>query len=93
VHRGRLVAQDDVGRLLAPTGRAHLRTGDPAAARAVLGSRLVAADGDRLTVALGDRPASALNAELVAAGVPVEELVVERPTLEDVFLRLTGGAP
>jgi hypothetical protein len=33
----------------------------------------------------------ALNRRLVDGGVRVRELVVERPSLEDVFLRLTGG--
>jgi ABC-2 type transport system ATP-binding protein len=93
VHDGRLVAQDDVRRLLAPTGRAHVRTSDVAAAAAALGRRVLGTDSDgRLLVDLAGEAASALNASLVAAGVPVDELVVERPTLEDVFLRLTGGA-
>jgi ABC-2 type transport system ATP-binding protein len=35
----------------------------------------------------------ALNAALVSAGVRVSELVVERRSLEDVFLELTGTEP
>jgi ABC-2 type transport system ATP-binding protein len=94
VHEGRLVAQDDVRALVAPTGRAHVTTPDADLARRVLGGRVVGTDGDgRLVVDLAGEPAARLNAHLVANGVPVEELTVERPTLEDVFLRLTGGAP
>jgi ABC-type multidrug transport system ATPase subunit len=48
--------------------------------------------GESLTVQLDGTSPEALNRHLVAAGVPVRELVVERPSLEDVFLELTGGA-
>jgi len=91
VHKGRLVAQDDVRTLLAPTGRVRVATPDGAAARGVLDGRVVGVEHDgRLVVRLDGQEPAALNAMLVAAGVPVAELVVERPTLEDVFLRLTG---
>jgi 2-methylcitrate dehydratase PrpD len=57
------------------------------------GPRLLDVDGTRLVVHLdGIRPAE-LNRALVESGVPVDEVVVERPTLEDVFLRLTGERP
>ena len=46
---------------------------------------------DRLAVHLDGTAPEALNRRLVDGGVRVRELVVERPTLEDVFLRLTGG--
>ena len=91
VHQGRLVAQDDVRTLLAPTGRAYVTTSDERAARDLLGRRVIGADGGRLTVTLGGDSPAALNAMLVNEGVPVDELTVDRPTLEDVFLRLTGG--
>ena len=38
-------------------------------------------------------PAEAVNSLLVGQGLRVRELARERPTLEDVFLGLTGGAP
>jgi ABC-2 type transport system ATP-binding protein len=94
VHEGRLVAQDDVRRLVAPTGRAYVTTTDLPKALEVLGRRALGSDHHgRLVVDLAGEPAAAVNARLVAGGVPVDELVVERPTLEDVFLRLTGGTP
>lgn len=94
VHRGRLMAQARVDDLLVPTGRVRVTTSDPALARTTLEQtasvRLLAVDGATVTVQLDGMRGSELNARLVAAGVPVEEFVVERPTLEDVFLRLTG---
>jgi len=65
-----------------------LRTPDPAAVVAELDGRVVDRSGDRLVVRHDD-PA-ALNARLVAAGIPVAELVPERRSLEQVVLELTG---
>jgi len=94
VDRGRLVAQDRVEALLGPTGRVLVTTPDVGAAAdlaAVLpGVRLGERGGDRLAVHLNGTAPEALNRRLVDGGVRVRELVVERPTLEDVFLRLTG---
>ncbi|MEZ5247864.1 MAG: hypothetical protein R2713_01190 [Ilumatobacteraceae bacterium] len=47
---------------------------------------------DALTVRIqiGDRPSELLNKAFVHDDVRVRELVVERPTLEDVFLERTG---
>jgi ABC-type multidrug transport system ATPase subunit len=95
VDRGRLVAQDRVEALLGPTGRVLVTTPDVAAAAdlaaALPGVRLGERGGDRLAVHLDGTAPEALNRRLVDGGVRVRELVVERPTLEDVFLRLTGG--
>jgi ABC-type multidrug transport system ATPase subunit len=97
VDRGRLVAQDRVEALLGPTGRVLVTTPDVAAAAdlaaALPGVRLGERGGDRLAVHLDGTAPEALNRRLVDGGVRVRELVVERPTLEDVFLRLTGKDP
>ena len=85
---GRLVLEEDLAALRAPTGRVLLRTPDPAAAVAELDGRVVDRSGDHLVVRHDD-PA-ALNARLVAAGVRVAELAPERRTLEQVVLDLTG---
>ena len=45
---------------------------------------------DHLSVLSPTMAIEAINASLVAAGVPVRGLVVERPTLEDLFVQLTG---
>jgi ABC-2 type transport system ATP-binding protein len=95
VDRGRLVAQDRVDALLGPTGRVLVTTPDVGAAAdlaaALPGVRLGERRPDRLAVQLDGTAPEALNRRLVDGGVRVRELVVERPTLEDVFLRLTGG--
>jgi ABC-type multidrug transport system ATPase subunit len=94
VHRGRLVAQDRVGALLAPTGRVRVLTPDVGRA-AELAAALPGVDvgerlPDRLVVQLDGTVPEVLNRHLVEGGVRVRELVVERPSLEDVFLTLTG---
>jgi ABC-type multidrug transport system ATPase subunit len=95
VHQGRLVAQDRVEALLAPTGRVTVTTPDlPKAAELVTALRGVRVGGrhaDRLTVQLDGTAPEELNRRLVAGGVRVRELLVERPSLEDVFLELTAG--
>jgi ABC-type multidrug transport system ATPase subunit len=95
VHQGRLVAQDRVEALLAPTGRVMVTTPDlPKAAElatALRGVRLGGRHADRLTVQLDGTAPEELNRQLVAGGVRVRELLVERPSLEDVFLKLTAG--
>jgi hypothetical protein len=54
--------------------------------------RLGGRHADRLTVQLDGTVPEELNRHLVAGGVRVRELLVERPSLEDVFLNLTAGA-
>ncbi len=88
VDRGRLVKQDDLAALRAPTGRAIVRTPDPDRAVAVLDGQVDHCDADRLLVAGADT--AAVNARLVAAGVRVSEITAERRSLEDVVLSVTG---
>jgi ABC-2 type transport system ATP-binding protein len=92
--QGRLVAQDTVENLLAPTGRLVIETPDVDAAMAVLGLRggPVEREGDRVRVMLNGHRPEDLNHALVHAGVRVRELVVERRSLEDAYLGLTGGS-
>ena len=86
--RGRLVLQDQLVALTAPTGRTAVRTPDPDRARALLDGRVEHRDGDRLLVRGVD--AAALNALLVADGVRVSEIGPERRTLEQVVLEVTN---
>ena len=88
--RGRLVAQDDLAALKAPTGRTQLHTPDVARAQALLGRAAEHVGGDTLLVRTGD-PA-ALNARLVSEGVRVSALHPERRTLEDTVLELTSDS-
>jgi len=88
--RGRLVVQDDLSALQAPTGRTELHTPDVGRAHALLDGTVERVLGDRLLVRTGD-PA-ALNVRLVEAGVRVRGLAPERRTLEDTVLELTSDS-
>jgi ABC-type multidrug transport system ATPase subunit len=87
--RGRLVLQEDLATVRAPTGRVVVRTPDADTAVALLDGRVGERAGDRLVVACDD-PAK-LNLRLVSAGVRVRELAPERRTLEEVVLAATGA--
>jgi ABC-2 type transport system ATP-binding protein len=88
VDRGRLVRQDELAALRAPTGRTIIRTPDADRALAVLDGRVERRDAERLLVA--DADPAAVNARLVAAGVRVSEIAAERRSLEEVVLAVTG---
>jgi ABC-2 type transport system ATP-binding protein len=89
--RGRVVLQDQLDVLRAPTGNTVIDTVDVDRARAVLGARVVEVDGERLVVR-GDDPA-ALNALLVGAGLRVRALNEQRRSLEEVVLAATEASP
>jgi lantibiotic transport system ATP-binding protein len=71
----------------------RIDTSDPAMAVTVL-ERLGLTVGERtddhVSAVAPAMPAEQVNAALVMAGVPVRGLAVERPTLEDLFVQLTG---
>ena len=91
---GRLVFQDTLDGLRR-TGAARIRveTTDPQTAAEVLG-KVGLADtrvGEaEVSAQLGDFLPERLCAELVHAGVPVRGLATVRPSLEDLFVGLTG---
>ncbi|MGK5171357.1 ATP-binding cassette domain-containing protein [Geodermatophilus sp. CPCC 205761] len=89
--RGRLVLQDDLATLTAPTGATLVTTPAADRARAVLDGRVLSVDGTRVVVR-GDDPAE-VNALLVGAGVPVTALALQRPSLEEVVLAAAGASP
>jgi ABC-type multidrug transport system ATPase subunit len=86
--RGRLVLQDELAALTAPTGATVVHTPEPDRVRAVLDGRVTSIKGQRVVVR-GDDP-SEVNEVLVRAGVPVHELALDRPTLEQVVLAASG---
>jgi ABC-type multidrug transport system ATPase subunit len=86
--RGRLIVQDSLATLQAPTGRTIVHTPDAVAAVALLDGRVELREDDRLVVRGAD-PAS-LNALLVGQGIRVSELAPERRSLEQVVLELTS---
>ena len=85
---GMLVLQDQLASLQQPTGRVLISTDDPERAVATLDGLVEHRDGADLVVRSPD-PAE-LNARLVGAGVPVRSLVVQRRSLEEIVLDLTG---
>ena len=92
IHRGKLVQQATIAEVIAgASGSTRVRTPDPARFRDLLvaqGASVAAADSG---VPRG-RPRAERVGELAAAhGIVLHELTVERATLEEVFLELTGG--
>jgi ABC-2 type transport system ATP-binding protein len=91
---GKLVFQGELGalrRTAAP--RIAVRTPDLTAAAEVmkkLGLADPVAGDDAITAELGDVQPESVTAELVHAGVAVRALTVESPSLEDLFVGLTG---
>ena len=88
VNHGRLVRQEDLAALRAPTGRVIIRTPDADNAAALLDGAVVHRDGDRLVVVAADP--SELNSRLVAAGLRVTEIGPERRSLEELVLSVTS---
>jgi ABC-type multidrug transport system ATPase subunit len=88
--RGRLVLQDELATLTAPTGSTVVRTPTPDRVRATLDGRVTSVDGERVVVK-GSDPAE-VNALLVGAGIAVTGLALERPTLEEVVLAAAGSS-
>jgi ABC-2 type transport system ATP-binding protein len=89
VNHGRLVRQEDLAALRAPTGRVIIRTPDADNAVALLDGVVAHRDGDRLVV-LGADP-SELNSRLVAAGLRITEIGPERRSLEELVLAVTSA--
>jgi ABC-2 type transport system ATP-binding protein len=87
--RGRLVLQEDLADIQAPTGQIIVDSPDAARAAAVLNGRVEASEGSRLVVRHDD-PA-ALNARLVAEGIRVTGMAVHRRSLEEVVLEITSA--
>ena len=95
--RGRLLLQGELAALrgagLATVSVDTTAECGPATAQVLTGLGLadaqVQAEG-RVTAALGELPADRVAAALVHAGLPLRGLAVSRPSLEDVFVELTG---
>ncbi|HSN43595.1 MAG TPA: ATP-binding cassette domain-containing protein [Propionibacteriaceae bacterium] len=91
---GRLVAQGrvaDIGRITAP--RVHLHTPDAVTAAETLtriGVTEVVDTPEGLVGTAGDVEPERIVAELVASGVRVRSFAEVKPTLEDLFVQLTG---
>jgi ABC-2 type transport system ATP-binding protein len=99
IHEGQIVAMDTPQALLTDLCNeiVELRVeGDGAAALAVLRARGVAREdafavGSTLTVPLHDRSVGDALARINDTGVTVSAVNSRTPTLDDVYLRLTGA--
>jgi len=98
VTRGRVVYEGLLDELIASTtGRYDLRTADdgPAAviARRATGIYDVTTSARGLSFAADERAVAALTLELAQAGIGLRALVPRSATLEELFFRMTEGAP
>jgi ABC-2 type transport system ATP-binding protein len=103
IDRGRVIAEGTPGHLKASvgTGSLHVRLADPVdraeAARVlerVVGPVVLEADPVVLSAAGADAPRAAIGvAELARSGVPLVHFSLEQPSLDEVFLALTGHMP
>ena len=94
VDRGRVVHQSTMQALLERRDEVRIVAEPRAEAVALLAGAWTVAevdDGLRVTAAQGEVPD--IVARLVQGGVRVSHVAVERRTLEDAFLSLTGGEP
>jgi ABC-2 type transport system ATP-binding protein len=98
VHAGRIVALDTPSALLAGLGRelVELRAqDDPHQAMAALKSKGIAADdaflvGATVTIPVHGRTAREAVHAIEAAGIAIAAITTRAPTLDDVYLQLTG---
>jgi ABC-type multidrug transport system ATPase subunit len=85
---GRLVLQDDLATLQAPTGRIRVDTPDADRVVALLDGQVEHREGQRLLVRHPD--AAELNARLVGEGLRVTAIGPHQRTLEEIVLEVTG---
>jgi ABC-2 type transport system ATP-binding protein len=90
VDRGRLVLQEQLATLRAPTGRIVVTSPDVARAADLLGATVAARNGVELLVSHDD-PAE-LTAVLVRADIRVAGVAPERRTLEDIVWEVTTAS-
>jgi ABC-2 type transport system ATP-binding protein len=99
IHTGRIIALDTPAALLAGLGRelVEIRVGgDPAGALASLRTSGIAGEdaftvGSTLTIPLHRHNASQAIPLIGEAGLAALSISARRPTLDDVYLQLTGG--
>ena len=99
MHQGTIVALDRPATLLTGLGAelVELRVhDDPAGVLATMRARGLAdgdafAIGSTLTVPVRSRPARDIIAALAGSGIHAEAVTTRKPTLDDVYLRLTGS--
>jgi len=99
MHEGRIVAMDSPQRLLAALGDEILEVeanGTSSAVTEALRDQGIPTEdvvqiGSLLTIPLRDGHADAATRTLRASALPIRSVALRRPTLDDVYLRLTGA--
>ncbi|MFC6705639.1 ABC transporter ATP-binding protein [Flexivirga alba] len=91
---GKLVAQGSIDELRSTqTAQLVVHTPDPEQAAQVLarlGIGQVQRDGDVVTGTPGTEPPERISAALAGAGVRLRRFAIDRPSLEDLYVSLTG---
>ena len=92
IHRGTLIQQASIAEVLAGAqGATRVRTPDSRRLRELLAAQgATVTEVDERTLAV-DLPPERVGELAAADGIVLHELTVERATLEEVFLELTGG--
>ena len=94
IQHGKIVAEGEINELMNSSQRIVIRTPDLVRAKAAIkllpGIAAVAVEDDLIRVDAPGVSSAAINRELVNAGVLVEEIRIDRATLEDTFLQLTS---
>ena len=105
IDRGRIIARGDAATLKRQVGGSHLHLAMADRQDLAPASRIVASiTGTEPTIDPADRTITAPTSRGVAtvtavagalehAGIPVDDLSLRQPTLDEVFLTLTGSSP
>lgn len=93
ISKGKIVRVDTVNNLLVDRERVHWRLSPLALGLEVLQklTELVEVEGDLVKTAFSENEVGRWNQALVEAGVTVMEMSRKLPSLEDLFIELTGG--
>jgi ABC-2 type transport system ATP-binding protein len=91
--KGTLLRVDTVEQLLKEQARVVWKAEPPEMAKAILAAEtsIFRTNGDTLITPYEPKKLSVWNKKLVEAGVAVHEIQPKLPTLEDLFIELTGG--
>ena len=92
IHRGKLIQQATIAEVLAGAqGGTRVRSPDESRLRSLLAAQGVTVTEVGEGTLVADAPPERIGELAAANGIVLHELTVERATLEEVFLELTGG--
>jgi ABC-2 type transport system ATP-binding protein len=92
IHRGKLIQQATIAEVLAGAqGGTRVRSPDASRLRSLLAAQGVTVTDVGEGTLVADVPPERIGEVAAANGVVLHELTIERATLEEVFLELTGG--